>query len=75
VKQGGIIEQMVTEVNVECTADIIPESIEVDMSSVAMGTSVSVGDLVLPAGVVCKDDPNKVILSIMAPKKGGGEAA
>jgi large subunit ribosomal protein L25 len=70
VKQGGIVEQMVTEVNVECSPSLIPEVIDIDMSSLKIGASVSVGDLVLPDGVVCKDDPNKTILSIMAPKKG-----
>jgi large subunit ribosomal protein L25 len=70
VKQGGIIEQVVTEVNVLCPPDLIPEVIDIDMTSLKMGGSVSVGDLVLSEGIVCKDDPSKTILSIIAPKKG-----
>lgn len=69
VKQGGIIEQVVTEVNVECPPEQIPEFIDIDMSAVKIADSISVGDLALPEGIVCKDDPNKVILSIIAPKK------
>lgn len=71
VKQGGIIEQVITEIRVECLPESIPDAIDIDLSPFNMGDSVSIGDLKFPDGVTCLDDPNQLILSVMAPKKGG----
>ncbi len=70
VKEGGLIEQLVAEVSVECAPDLIPESIAVDITELKIGGAIAVGDLVLPPGVTCLDDVHTTILSIMAPKKG-----
>lgn len=71
ISKGGIMEQMVTEVNVRCRPNNIPEYLEMDISHVDIGKSFSVGNLVLPEGITVLDDPNKNIISIVAPRKKG----
>ena len=51
VKAGGIAEHHVTEIEVTCLPKILPEFIEVDMAGVAMGQTLHLSDLTLPAGV------------------------
>jgi large subunit ribosomal protein L25 len=60
---------MVTEVNVRCSPTNIPENLEVDITNLNIGKSIAVGDLDLLEGIKVEDDPNKIILGIVAPKK------
>jgi large subunit ribosomal protein L25 len=43
--QGGILEQLVREIEIECLPDDIPSSIEVDVSSLVIGKVLRVSDL------------------------------
>lgn len=69
ISQGGILEQMVTQVKVRCSPTNIPEFLTLDISALDIANSFHVGDLILPEGVQVEDDPKKTILSIVAPKK------
>ena len=51
VKAGGIAEHHVTEIEVTCLPNNLPEFIEVDMAGVEMGQTLHLSDLTLPAGV------------------------
>ena len=68
-KEGGILEQNITELNISCTPKNIPQSIEIDISSFEIGSSLSVGEIILPEGVTLLDDPEQTLLSIVAPSK------
>ena len=68
-KQGGIVEQIMTELNITCAANNIPESIEIDVSNFDIGSTLQVGQVVLPAGVTALDDPERTVVSIAAPAK------
>lgn len=70
VKKGGILEQLVTELQVQCLADKIPESIDVDMSDLEIGTVVHVNELEVFEGVAVMDDPDKIVLTIVPSAKG-----
>ncbi|VEP14060.1 50S ribosomal protein L25 [Hyella patelloides LEGE 07179] len=69
IKEGGILEQNITELNISCTPKNIPQSIEINISSFGIGTNLSVGDLVLPEGVTVLDDSEQTVFSIVAPAK------
>jgi large subunit ribosomal protein L25 len=69
VKQGGLIEQMKTELSVQCSPDRIPESIEINVADMEIGATLLVKDLALPSGVVALDEPDSSILAILAPTK------
>ena len=68
-KEGGIVEQIMTELNISCAADSIPESIEIDVSSFEIGGILHVGEIVLPEGVSVLDDPERTVISIVLPAK------
>ena len=51
VKEGGVLEHLLWELEIECLPTQIPERIDVDTSKLAIGDSISVKDLVLPPGV------------------------
>jgi large subunit ribosomal protein L25 len=51
VKNGGVVAHIATEVEVSCLAADLPSFIEVDISKMAIGDTVHISDLALPAGV------------------------
>jgi len=48
---GGNVSHIMTELDVTCLMDNLPEFIEVDLSNLAAGHSIHVSELKLPAGV------------------------
>lgn len=69
VKQGGILEQRLTELKIQCAPDLIPESIDLNISQMEIGSSLTVNEAVLPEGVTVLDDPESIICFIIAPAK------
>ncbi len=67
VKEGGIIEHLRHEVEIRCVPDAIPEALEADISTLGIGGTVTVADLVVPDGVELLTDETAVIASIVAP--------
>ena len=51
VKMGGVVSHHLTDVEVSCLPKDLPEYIEVDLSQMDLGDSVSLSGLKLPAGV------------------------
>jgi large subunit ribosomal protein L25 len=68
VKAGGILNANHNQVNVEALPGNIPEGIEVDISSLEVGDSLTFGDLVIPDGVTVTDDVEELVVSVTAPK-------
>lgn len=75
VKLGGIIDQMMNELKVQCAPSDIPESIDIDVSQMDIGTTFLVGELVLPGGIAALDESDRAVFSILAPAKLTSEAA
>jgi len=50
-EQGGVPNHVVNELDISCLPDDLPEFIEVDLGSLAVGNSVHARDLKLPKGV------------------------
>ena len=48
---GGIVSHVMNDLNITCLPGDLPEFIEVDLSSLAIGHSIHVGDIKLPAGL------------------------
>ncbi|HYQ37444.1 MAG TPA: 50S ribosomal protein L25/general stress protein Ctc [Pseudomonas sp.] len=49
--QGGEVSHTISEVEVSCLPQNLPEFIEVDLAKVAVGQTVHLSDLTVPAGV------------------------
>ncbi|HEX2167257.1 MAG TPA: 50S ribosomal protein L25/general stress protein Ctc [Longimicrobiales bacterium] len=67
VKEGGVMMQTETDLDIRCTPDRIPESIEVDVSGLGIGDAVHLRDIVLPEGVEAEIDAERTICSVTPP--------
>lgn len=67
VVDGGVLQQVHREVEIECLPGDLPDSIEVDVSELAIGHAIIAGDLLMPAGVTLLDDVEEILLTIIAP--------
>lgn len=68
-KEGGIVEQIMNELNITCAADNIPESIEINVTNFEIGSLLQVGEVVLPEGITVLDDLDRAVVSVVAPAK------
>ena len=68
-KEGGMLQSVLHEIDIECYPKDIPDSITADVSSLEIGEHLTIGDLTLPAGVEATQDPETVILAVLAPQK------
>lgn len=65
---GGILEEIVHQIEVRCDPANIPDHIEVDVTALTIGHSLHVSDLKLAEGVEIMDDPEITIAVVSAPK-------
>lgn len=78
-RQDGTVEHLMLSVVVKAKPADIPAAITVDVSALEIGDSVTVGGLVLPAGVSIESDPDTAVAiaqpprSVSAPGDGGAE--
>ncbi len=67
VTAGGVLHYFRREIMVECLPLDIPESVEVDVTSLEVNDAVRVEDLELPSGVSVLEDAQIVLASVAAP--------
>jgi large subunit ribosomal protein L25 len=67
--EGGFVDFMTREVEVECLPKDIPEHIKVDISQLHLHQSLKVGDIASPEGVKVMTDPGMVVVIISLPHK------
>jgi len=65
VAPDGLLDQQLVQVSVEAEATQIPPAIEVDVEDMAVGTSVTAGDLTLPRGVTLAMEPDVLVLHVI----------
>lgn len=65
--EGGVLDFVTREVSVECLPGDIPETLEVDVSDLAIGDHVEAGALRLPKDVTLLEEPDRVIVSVAYP--------
>lgn len=64
VKQNrGALDTVLTELQVQCSPDSIPEFIDVNVSNMQVGDSLYVRDLQLPQGVTVTGDTSRVVVT------------
>lgn len=64
---GGVVTQSLRELSVYCLPTAIPDRIDVDVSSLSIGDTVTVGAISLPEGVRSAQDDEETVVSIVAP--------
>jgi large subunit ribosomal protein L25 len=75
VKQGGVLEQITRELNVEALPTAIPESIVHDVGEMQIGETILLGALSVPDGVTLLDDPEETVIATLSPPRLQSEAA
>ncbi|MGI6605249.1 MAG: 50S ribosomal protein L25 [Firmicutes bacterium] len=73
VREGGVMQHQLREVEVECLPQDLPEHIEADISHLGIGDVLFVRDLVIPAGVKILSDGEEVIVTILAVRAASAE--
>ncbi|MGQ9473058.1 MAG: 50S ribosomal protein L25 [Candidatus Caldatribacteriaceae bacterium] len=68
VKEGGILEIVTTELEIECLPEAIPEAIVVEVSNLEIGDAIHVRDLVVPEGIVVAESPDEVVVVVTPPE-------
>jgi len=69
VKKGGSLDHVLWELDVVCLPTNIPEEIKVDVGALDIGDSIHVKDIVLPAGVITKHDPEAIVFLVVPPMR------
>jgi large subunit ribosomal protein L25 len=67
VTDGGVLQQVAYEIEVETLPGDIPDQVELDVSALNVGENLTLGDLRLPEGVVLQSDPEEVAATVTAP--------
>ncbi|KIY23434.1 MULTISPECIES: 50S ribosomal protein L25/general stress protein Ctc [Mesobacillus] len=67
VKDGGVIQQPLHEVNITSSPENIPESIDVDVSNLKVGENLTLADI-KSGNYEVDDEESTVVVSILPPK-------
>ncbi|MDO9409244.1 50S ribosomal protein L25 [Patulibacter sp.] len=68
VKLGGIVTQIVREITVEALPNEIPENVTIDVTELAIGDNLTVGDIVVPSTATLVDDAEPIAVTMAAPR-------
>jgi large subunit ribosomal protein L25 len=63
VKEGGVLEQVTHQLNIEALPTDIPEAIVVDMSGMEIAATMHLSEVTPPPGVTFLDDPQETIIA------------
>jgi large subunit ribosomal protein L25 len=64
---GGLLEQSLRSLSIECLPRDLPDRITVDISALNIGDSIHVRDIQMPNGVTAKVQPDLTAFSVVAP--------
>ena len=67
VKMGGILDQTLREVDLECMPQAIPEELRLDVSELLVGQSLHVRDLSIPEGATLLSDLDLSVVTVATP--------
>ncbi len=68
VKEGGVLEQVTRELNIDALPGDIPDTIQHDVSGVVIGDTITLDAVTPPDGVTLTDDPETVVATVSAPR-------
>jgi large subunit ribosomal protein L25 len=68
-KEGGVLNQVVTELNVEALPMEVPASVDFDVTEIHIGESAHLSQVALPEGVKLLDDGDAVFVTVTLPTR------
>jgi large subunit ribosomal protein L25 len=63
IKEGGVLEHVTHQLNIEALPTDIPDAIQVDVSGLEIAATMHLSEISAPAGVTFLDDPDETILA------------
>ncbi|MBD1372464.1 50S ribosomal protein L25 [Hazenella sp. IB182357] len=69
VKEGGILQQTMRQISIQCLPDAIPDKVELDVSSLSVGDSRTVSAISFPSQVEPATSLETVVVTIVAPQQ------
>jgi large subunit ribosomal protein L25 len=60
---GGILDELLTHLEIECPVVEIPASIPVNVRDLEVGDTINAGQITLPANCVLKTDPRALVIN------------
>ena len=69
VREGGVLQQLMRDVDIEVLPTNIPDEIELNIDELTLSDSLEVGDLDVPEDVNVLNSPDDVIVTIVAPSE------
>ncbi len=67
VAEGGVLQHNLRELHIECLPGQIPGHLVVDPGPLKINQGIHVKEILAPSGVRVLDDPNMMVVSIVAP--------
>lgn len=75
VRDGGVVEQLIHEIQIECPAGEIPEKLQVSINALKLLDAITVADLPLPKDSVALADADAIVVHCIVPVEVSEEAA
>ena len=63
IKEGGVLEQVTHQLNIEALPTAIPEFVAVDVSGMEIAATMNLSEVAVPEGVTFLDDPEETIIA------------
>lgn len=67
-QEGGVLDTVITELQVSCAPENIPDVIEIDVSNMQIGDSLHIHEIVFPEGVTALAEPDRLVVSVLPPQ-------
>jgi large subunit ribosomal protein L25 len=68
-KEGGVLEHVTREVNIEALPTDIPERLELDVSQMQVNDTLTLASVTAPAGVTILDEVEETVVATLTPPK------
>jgi large subunit ribosomal protein L25 len=68
-KEGGVLNQVLMELNVEALPMEVPASVDFDISGLHLGESAHLSQVTLPGGVTLLDDGETIFVAVTQPTR------
>ncbi len=75
VRAGGVLTLVLHELEIECTAEAIPDHIHAQVGHLEVGHAIHVRELELPKGARAMANPEETVVTCMVPGKKAEETA
>lgn len=67
VREGGVVQQLMHQVQISCPAGSIPDRLWVKINELKLDGEILASDLELPAGATLLDEPDQVVVQCTVP--------